>query len=195
MRHAFLVAQIALAFVLLSGAGLLGAQPAARARGVAGVPGGQHPDRPDLAARRAYQTGAARIAFTDRLVDAIGQQPGVVAAGVVTNIPFSGITIKSAARVKGYVMRPGESLRGHYSYGVNGDYFRALGVGLVEGRLLTSADSRAATRACVVDDDFARVYWPRGGAVGQRLFQGGEEAPTPTRSRSSGSFARRSRQG
>ena len=175
MRHAFLVAQIALAFVLLSGAGLLGVS---LQRALAVSPGFQAeniltgqislPGAP-------YRTGAARIAFTDRLVDAISQQPGVVAAGVVTNIPFSGITIKSAARVKGYVMRPGESLRGHYSYGVTGDYFRALGVGLVEGRLLTSADSRAAMRVCVVDDDFARVYWPRGGAVGQQLFQGGEE--------------------
>jgi len=177
MRHVFLVAQIALAFVLLSGAGLLGVS---LRRALAVSPGfeveniltGQIslPGAP-------YRTGAARIDFTGRLVDAISRQPGVVAAGIVTNIPFSGITIKSAARVKGYALRPGESLRGHYSYGVTGDYFRALGVGLVEGRLLTAADSRTRARVCVVDDDFTRRYWPGGGAVGQQLFQGGEEGP------------------
>ena len=64
---------------------------------------------------------------------------------------------------------PGESLHGHYSYGITGDYFSALGIPLREGRFLTSADSHRSERVCVVDEDFARRYWPKGGALGQRL--------------------------
>ena len=64
--------------------------------------------------------------------------------------------------------RPGQSVQGHYSYGVAGDYFAALGIPLREGRFLTSADSHRAERVCVVDEDFARRYWPDGGAVGQK---------------------------
>jgi ABC-type antimicrobial peptide transport system permease subunit len=75
---------------------------------------------------------------------------------------------------KGYVPPAGQSLQGHYSYGVSGDYFAALGIPLREGRFLTSADSHRPERVCVVDEDFARRYWPNGGALGQRLAHGDE---------------------
>lgn len=70
---------------------------------------------------------------------------------------------------------PGQSLQGHYSYGVDGDLFTALGMTLVQGRFLTAADSRRAARVCVVDEDFARHYWSDGSAIGQRLWSGSEE--------------------
>jgi hypothetical protein len=90
-------------------------------------------------------------------------------------VPFSGKSGKSAAKVKGYVPRPGESPRGHYSYGIGGNYFGAMGFSLLEGRFLTEADSRRAERVCVVDEDFARHYWPHASALGRHLFEGSEE--------------------
>jgi hypothetical protein len=99
----------------------------------------------------------------------------VLAAGVINNVPLSGHSGKSAFIVKGHIVRPGESVHGHYFYGVGGDYFTAMGISLREGRFLESADSDRESRACVVDEDFARFYWPQGGAIGQRLFQGSEE--------------------
>jgi predicted permease len=175
VRHSFIAAQIALAVVLLSGAGLLGLslkramevspgfRPSHVLSGQISLPGKNYPD------------GPASLAFIEKLMDETGRQPGVSAAGVVTNIPFSGNSGKSAAKVKGYVPRPGESPRGHYSYGVGGDYFGAMGFSLLEGRFLTQADSRRAQRVCVVDEDFARYYWPHASALGQRLFEGSEE--------------------
>jgi predicted permease len=115
--------------------------------------------------------------FTERLVKALEQHPGVLRAGVVNNIPFSGNSGKSAAYVSGHSLRPGESPRGHYSYGVGGDYFRALGFSLREGRFLAAADSRRRERVCVVDEDFARYYWPHTSALGQHLFQGSAARP------------------
>jgi predicted permease len=115
--------------------------------------------------------------FLDRLLEAIGQQPGVGAAGAITNVPLSGESGKSAVTPKGYVPPVGQSLHGHYLYQVTGDYFTALGIPLREGRFLTSADSHRADRVCVVDEDFAGRYWPRGGgggALGQRVFQGSD---------------------
>jgi ABC-type antimicrobial peptide transport system permease subunit len=78
--------------------------------------------------------------------------------------------------VKGHVLRPGESARGHYAYGVDGDYFAAMGFSLREGRFLTAADSRRPERVCVVDEDFARYYWPNQSALGQLLFEGSSTA-------------------
>jgi ABC-type antimicrobial peptide transport system permease subunit len=77
--------------------------------------------------------------------------------------------------VQGYVPRPGESVRGHYAYSVAGDYFAALGFSLQEGRFLSNDDSHRPERVCVVDVDFARRYWPDGGAIGHKLFLGGGE--------------------
>jgi predicted permease len=172
MRHGFLVAQMALAFVLLSGAALLsrslkrvmevspGFRPESVLSGQISLPW------------KSYPNGATRLAFTERLVEELGHKPGVVAAGVASNVPLSGNSGKSSAWVMGYTPRPGESLHAIYSYGVNGDYFEAMGLSLLEGRFLTSADSQRAERVCVVDADFARRYWPRGGVLGQRLFEG-----------------------
>ena len=54
---------------------------------------------------RSYPDTAARRVFIDRLMQGLESQPGVVAAGVVTNVPFSGRDIKSAITVKGWVPR------------------------------------------------------------------------------------------
>ena len=173
LRHGFIVAQIALAFVLLTGAGLLGlslkramaVSPGFRAdhvlTGQISLPWKNYPDWP------------SRLTFVERLLEGVRSQPGVSAAGVINNVPFSGENIKSGFTVQGHVRRPGESLRGHYFYGVGGDLFAALGIPLREGRFLLSADS--GNRVCVVDEDFARYYWPTGGAIGQRLSLGENE--------------------
>ncbi len=174
LRHSFIVAQVGLAMVLLAGAGLLGRS---LERVMALSPG----FRPDhvLSGQislpsKNYPTSQSRLSFNERLMREIDRQPGVSAAGMVTNVPFSGRSGKSAAVVKGYVPQPGESPRGHYSYGVDGDYFAAMGFSLREGRFLTAADSRRRKRVCVVDEDFARYYWPHSSALGQQLFEGVE---------------------
>ena len=177
LRHGFVVAQIALAFILLSGASLLalslgnvmalspGFAVERTLSGHVSLPGSSYPE------------GASILTFAERVLQNVGATPGVRFVGLATNVPLSGNDIKSAARVKGHTFRPGESLRGHYSYGVDGDYFSAMGLPLRQGRYLTASDSRGSTRVCVVDEDFARRYWPDGRALGQRIFQGSDEGP------------------
>ena len=177
LRHSFTVAQIALSFVLLAGAGLLGLGVK---RALAISPGFQadHVLTGQVALMGdKYPSPASGLAFGERLVTRLERQPGISWAGVVNNVPFSGHNGKSAANVIGHALRPGESARGHYSYGVGGDYFQAMGFSLWEGRFLNAADSRRPERVCVVDRDFARYYWPSGSALGQRLFQGSERGP------------------
>jgi predicted permease len=173
LRHTFIVSQIALAFVLLAGAGLLGLS---LERAMAVSPGFQsdHILTGQILLPWANYPEEARLRFVEALMDKIGHLPGVLSAGVVNNVPFSGHSGKSAATVEGYIPRPGESARGHYAYGVAGDYFRAMGFSLREGRFLAADDSRRSQRVCVVDEDFARYYWPEGSAVGQRLWDGSE---------------------
>jgi predicted permease len=174
LRHGLVVTQIALAFVLLAGAGLLGLS----LRKVMAVAPGFRPENV-LSGQitlpgKGYPDGPALAAFAGRLAAELGHQPGVLAVGIATNVPLSGISNKSAATVEGYKLRPGESPHGVYSYSVDGDYFRALGLPLREGRFLTADDSRRPERVCVVDEDFARRYFPGGNALGRRLFEGSE---------------------
>ena len=173
LRHSFIVSQIALAFLLLAGAGLLALS---LQRAMAVSPGFQ-PDHiltGQILLPWADYPDAARLKFVEGLMYKIGHLPGVLSAGVVNNVPFSGNSGKSAATVQGHIVRPGESVRGHYSYGVAGDYFRAMGFSLRSGRFLTADDSRRSERVCVVDEDFARYYWPQANAIGQRLWDGSE---------------------
>jgi predicted permease len=175
LRHGFMVSQIALSFILLAGAGLLGLS---LKRAMAVSPGfrSDHLLTGQVSLPyKSYPDGAARRAFVEKAMSEIGGLPGVLSAGVVSNVPLSGNSGKSSATVKGRVTRPGESPRGHYSYWVGGDYFGAMGFSLRAGRFLTTADSRRTARVCVVDEDFARYYWPNGSALGQRLFEGSEE--------------------
>ena len=171
LRHGFIVAQIALAFVLLAGAALLGLS----LKKVMAVSPGFRADHV-LAGECTlpWQLAQDPVGIVDRLLESIRQQPGIAAAGTITNIPLSGDSGKTAITPKGYVPPPGQSVHGHYSYGVNGDYFTALGIPLREGRFLTSADSHRPERVCVVDEDLARRYWPNGGALGQQVFRGNE---------------------
>jgi len=123
---------------------------------------------------KSYPEAAARLAFMERILEALRRRPGVLAAGVVTNVPLSGDTHKSAAQVQGRTLGPGEAPRGIYSYGIAGDAFETLGLSLIEGRFLADDDSRRPERVCVVDEDFARYHWPGRSALGQRIFQGGQ---------------------
>jgi predicted permease len=174
LRHGFIVSQIALAFMLLAGAGLLAVS---LQRVMAVSPGFQsdHVLTGQILLPWANYPAAARLTFVQSLLDKTARIPGVLSAGVVDNVPFSGKTGKSAATVRGYIVPPGESVRGHYSYGVSGDYFRAMGFSLHAGRFLTTDDSLPSAGVCVVDEDFARHYWPKGSAIGQQLWDGSEE--------------------
>jgi predicted permease len=109
------------------------------------------------------------------LLESIRQQPGIAATGTITDIPLSGDSGKTVVTPKGYAPPPSQSVHGHYSYAIHGDYFSALGIPLLEGRFLTWADSHPAQRACLVDEDLARRYWPNGSALGQRIALGNEK--------------------
>jgi predicted permease len=174
LRHGFIVAQIALAFVLLAGAALLGLS----LKNVLSVPSGFRAEHVLTGeCTISWDDIPNRVVIIDRLLESIRQQPGIVSAGTITSIPLSGDSGKTAITPKDYVPPPGQSQHGHYSYGVHGDYFSVLGIPLREGRFLASADSHRPERVCVVDEDFARRYWPRsggGGALGQRIAVGDE---------------------
>lgn len=172
LRHGLIVIQFALAFTLLAGAGLLGlsfmkvlsVDPGFRSENLLT---GSVPLPWDR-----YKEDKQREAFTESLGRDLQALPGVLAVGFSTTLPFSGYFDNNAVSIEGQPPAPGESLRTHFTSGVTGAYFAAMGIPLVEGRLLKADDSSRALKVCVVDQDVARRYWPGKSAVGHRLFKG-----------------------
>jgi len=172
LRHAFIVGQVALAFVLLVGAGLLGRS---LQRVLAVSPGFQpaHVLTAQLVLPwNNYREPLPRLAFIERLLGELRAQPGVTFAGLNTAMPMSGNADNNATTVEGHVPQPGESLQAHYTAGSAGEYWQAMGVPLREGRFLELADNHREQRVCVVDEDFAKRYWPGGSALGRRIVPG-----------------------
>ncbi len=174
LRDGFVVAQVALAFVLLAGAGLLGAS----LRKVTAVDVGFRPERV-LSARLSLVSRDSerltRLQFLERLANDLARRPDITAVGFASNVPLSGESHVGAVTPLGLRLREGESPRGQFIDSIDGDAFAALGISLREGRFLDAADSRRPERVCVVDEAFARRTWPRGRALGQRLFEGPQE--------------------
>ncbi len=169
VRHALIVAQIALAFVLVAATGLLGLTFAR----VLSVDPGFRPENV-LAGSIAlpwsnYQNEKPRLAFVEKVTTELRAVPGVKAVGIGTSAPFTGDNSNNAIWIEGYQPPAGESLRAHFTSGVAADYFETMGVPLREGRYLTLEDSRSETKVCVVDEDVAKRYWPGESAVGHRL--------------------------
>ena len=169
LRYGFVVAQVALAFVLLSGAGLLvlslnrvlQTRPGFSAdnvlTGTINLPW------------KDYKDDAARYAFVTRLLPAIRALPGVTDAAIDTNLPFSGGGNDSAVLVEGYTRKPGESIQTHYLAGTMGDYWSVMHIPLLHGRTLEAADQEREQKVCVIDDAVAKRYWPGGDALGHRV--------------------------
>jgi predicted permease len=173
LRHGFIVAQIALAFVLLAGAGLLGVS----LRRVLAVSPGFQPEHV-LSGQLAlpgsrYRNTSSRLDFHERLLGELRTQPGVTFAAISTSAPFTprGNNNQSGITVEGFIPKPGNLQRVHPCTWLVGDYWQALGIPLRAGRLLEESDQRSEQRVCVVDEAFAQRYWPKGDAIGRRLTQ------------------------
>ena len=175
LRHGLIAAQIALTFVLLASAGLLGIS----FERVLRVQPGFQPDKL-LTAQvvlpwQNYREDKDRFAFSQRFIEELRASPGVASVGLTTTLPLSGNNNRNGIWVKGHDPKPGDTIRTHYSRLVSGDFFPAMGVPLREGRFLNEGDSRGDATVCVVDADFADIYWPGQSALGNIVYPGPPE--------------------
>ncbi|MEO7412172.1 MAG: ABC transporter permease [Opitutaceae bacterium] len=169
VRHGFIIVQVALAFVLLSSAGLLGAS----LKRVLETPAGFNAEgllTGQLSLPwKNYKDDASRLAFVERLLPAIRSLPGVSQVAISSGLPFSGSINDSAVTVEGRVVDAETAVRAHYLSAATGEYWKAMGIPLLRGRFLEEADNQRAELVCVVDQAFADRYWPGQDAIGKRI--------------------------
>jgi predicted permease len=116
-----------------------------------------------------YPGRAVQRTFADRLLTSIRTLPGVRYAAINNSMPFTGRVAGAPVSIEGRPVGAGETVLAHHRSGVSGDYFAAMGIPLLRGRLLEEADGRSATTVCVIDQAMADRYWPGKDPIGRRL--------------------------
>lgn len=100
--------------------------------------------------------------------------PGIESAALVTASPFSNFDMNSGFVIVGQPHDAGQDLQARVS-AVSGDYARVMRTPVVAGRMIGDSDTLAAPFVIVVNESFAKKYFPKGDAVGQRIDLGGRQ--------------------
>ncbi|HUN83117.1 MAG TPA: ABC transporter permease [Terracidiphilus sp.] len=179
LRSALVVAEVAVALVLLTASGLL----LRSFEKLREVDLGFRTDHMLTAnyglPQRQYSTQASIDGFNNRLFRELEQLPGVKAIGVTSNLPATGNFNNSAFVVDGFVPPKGAELNLSWPSEIIGDYFGAAGIPVLRGRGFTDADTATSPLVAIVNHALAQHFWPGQDPIGKRLRWGMLETPTP----------------
>jgi putative ABC transport system permease protein len=179
VRSALVMGEVALALVLLSGAGLL-MRSFYRLQSVdTGFdPHGVLTFRVNLPPAK-YTKDEQQLALFDRALDNLRALPGVTSAGAASLFPLAGSdTIYSFDQVGKPPRPPGQGANAMY-YAVMPGYFETMHIPLKAGRLFTQADAPNARRTLIISETLARKYYPNENPLGQRISFGGPVDKAP----------------
>src|SRR6266852_4693833 len=174
LRRALVAADVALALVLVSGAALLlrsfgnvvridpGFRPEGAVALNVSLPGGFTDD--DQRYRTVFRSVLQRLR----------ELPGTTAAGGVDYAPLSGVPTDQPFEIEGRPVPAGAQPPDEENRTVTPGWFEALDIPLLRGRTPQETDAADKAPVVVVNDSFARKYWPAGDALGQRLRLAGD---------------------
>ncbi|HKW48137.1 MAG TPA: ABC transporter permease [Gemmatimonadaceae bacterium] len=168
VREALVIAEVTLAFVLLVGAGLLLRSLTNLTRVTLGF---QPEGVVSMSLFLGIRPAADRGALVDHILDRIDAVPGVKAVGTVQFLPFRGMTCGTGFWPEAEAVRqdPSRTLSTE-CYLVSRGYFGAMGIPLRSGRAFDRRDDIKSERVLIVNEAFARHYFPDGDAVGRRIL-------------------------
>ena len=178
LRGAFVVAQIAMSLVLLVAAGLF----------IRSLRNASSID-PGFSTRRALLVGVDLSlvgydedrgrTFFRTMRERLAALPSAESVSLTTIVPLGLNSARRSLSVRGYTPSPGEEMEFHVA-SVGPQYFETMGVELARGRGFTEQDRREAPGVVVVNESFARRFWPGQDPLGKELGLGGEEGPWST---------------
>lgn len=179
VRSVLVVAQVALAIVLLCGAG---AFTTSLQRLLATAPGFSPDGVLSMQIRLSpltYPDVTARATFVRQMLERVSALPGVVAAGTTQTTFLPNQSMQTGVWIEGRPIDAEHIESTHIRHSTPG-YFQALRVPLVEGRALEGRDRIGTPPVCVVSARFAKRFWPNESAIGHRLRRLGTTAPWMT---------------
>jgi putative ABC transport system permease protein len=187
LRNSLVIAEIALALVLLVGAGLLlksyarvqNIDPGFDRRNVLtaelNLPDSKYPRRESA----DYREGEAMINFWNEALRRVQELPGVEAAGLTTILPLSGSNSDSSFSIGGRVFDKNEPGPDEEIRIVTPDYFRVIKTPLLRGRFFIESDDSHAPGVVIINDALEKKYWPNEDALGKRITFSDPHNPDP----------------
>jgi putative ABC transport system permease protein len=180
MRNVLVAAEVAIALMLLAGAGLM----VRNLVGLNAVDPGFEPRRAaavQLLLPQAGYAGTEQVnAFIDGLVDRLEGHPSVSAAGAVSILPMTGTTSDTGFRIEGRPLTDGRGSPATDYRSATPGYLEAAGLRLLRGRWLTAADRAGAPEVVVINESFAERFYPNEDPIGRRISYRGEDGPWST---------------
>jgi putative ABC transport system permease protein len=178
LRYALVVSEIALALVLLVGAGLLlRSVDRLRDEPLGFAPGGVVTARIGLYGQRYEESYAAYAGFVDGLVSGLEERPGIAAAGVSSSIPFGGGYTVMQVRDDGGRPELAAGLQAAWRV-IGGNYLAAMGIPLKSGRAFAATDDRnREVRVTIINETLAQRVWPGENPIGRHLIVGDARRP------------------
>jgi len=180
LRSALVISEIAVALVLLAASGLL----LRSFEKMRQVDLGFQPDHTLVASyslpKKQYENQTAVNEFSHQLLARLQALPGVKSVGFTTFLPASGNNSSSAFVAEGHILPASAGgLDLGTSVAVQGDYFRAMGIPLLQGRLFTPDDNATQPASIIVNHMLAQQSWPNQSPIGKRFRIGSENMQTP----------------
>jgi putative ABC transport system permease protein len=180
MRSSLVVAETALALVLLIGAGLLirsfarlqQVDPGFSSENVLTAQISLPPSR--------YPDPAKMGAFWQRLAAKARELPGVTAVGLTSNVPFNGMVSSGSYSIVGYTPPPGQPSPHGRQEVVGADYFTAMHIPLLQGRVFNDGDTPTSPPVVVIDQYLVKRYFADRNPIGQQLQRGDASSPKLT---------------
>lgn len=169
LRGLLVVSELALSLMLLIGAGLL-IRSFVRLQS---VPPGFTTDHVLSTHMEAsgpkYKEDKATVQFYREIANRITRLPGVKVVGFVSALPLTGEVGWGQIDVEGYHPAPGHELQTDARV-ASADYFRTMEIPLLKGRVFSERDTADAQRVAIIDEKFARRFWPHDNPVGKHIW-------------------------
>ena len=175
VRSALVVVQVAASVVLLVGGALFLRSLMAAQRIDIGIDTENMALVPFDLRTENYSPERAHQFYT-QLRERAAALPGVTSATLAQRVPLGGRFARRGIVIEGYTRSEGEDMEVNFNV-VSPGYFAAMGIDLVRGRGFTGADRVGAPEVVVVNEAFARRFWPGRDGIGQRVGVNGPDAP------------------
>jgi predicted permease len=175
-RDALVAGQIALAMVVLIAAGMF---LAGFRRMLVTTPDFRtdHLITTDTGPALLHDSAEQTKAFYKRLVERVRTMPGVVSVAMSEAIPLSTSQVGVTVTPEGYQFPKGTDKATVFGAAVDAGYFRTMNVAITRGRAFTADDRAGSRRVAIVNEQFAKTYWPGSDPLGRRLRLDGPDGP------------------
>jgi len=171
LRNLLVIFELALAMILLTGAGLL-IKSFVRLQT---VPTGFQPEHLTAMTinlpRSSYTNRQQRLAFIDRLMPKVAALPMLQSAALSDNLPLDTGRQGTSFKVEGEPERPGQENHTNVSI-VSPGYFRTMGIPLMQGREFSPSDIESAPGVVIINNFLAQQYFPNQNPIGKRVDMG-----------------------